>query len=213
MLNDSLERMYRRHHAEHRRPDFAVREEVRAQMLCAWIGRGRKVCDFGCRDGQLTQHYLEGNSVIGCEIDSAAIARALARGIDARPTDLNFPLPFGDGEFDVVVACEVLEHLPYWDISVGEMVRVLAPGGQFLGTIPLAYHLTDRWRVLRGKPLLAAKDPTHVKFLALDDFVARMQGYGLQAPEIVPIEGAGPLRSRYPRLFARNVGFRFVKPA
>jgi SAM-dependent methyltransferase len=141
-----------------------------------------------------------------------AIARARERGIDARSTDLNQPLGFADGEFDVVVACEVLEHLPYWDISVREMARVLRPGGLFLGTIPLAYHLNDRWRVLRGRPLLSAKDPTHVKFLAYDDFIERMTRYGLKLEEISVIEGGGSFRSRFPRLFARNIGFRFVKP-
>ncbi len=112
----------------------------------------------------------------------------------------------------MVVACEVLEHLPYWDISVREMARVLRPGGLFLGTIPLAYHLNDRWRVLRGRPLLSAKDPTHVKFLAYDDFIERMTRYGLKLEEISVIEGGGSFRSRFPRLFARNIGFRFVKP-
>lgn len=213
MPNESLQELYRAHHATHRRPDFAVKEEVRAAILKRWMGQGRRVCDFGCRDGQLTRHYLDGNQVVGCEIDPEAIRRARERGIDARATDLNQPLDFGDGEFDVVVACEVLEHLPYWDISVREMVRVLRPGGEFLGTIPLAYHLTDRWRVLRGRQLLAAKDPTHVKFLAYDDFIARMTGYGLRLAEIEVIEGGGRFRSRRPRLFARNIGFRFVKPA
>lgn len=212
MQNESLEKLYRSHHAANRRPDFAVREEERAQLLSRWIGQGRRLCDFGCRDGQLTRHYLPGNEVVGCEIDPEAIARARERGIDARSTDLNQPLDFADGEFDVVVACEVLEHLPYWDISVREMARVLRPGGLFLGTIPLAYHLNDRWRVLRGRPLLSAKDPTHVKFLAYDDFIARMTRYGLKLEEIRVIEGGGSFHSRFPRLFARNIGFRFVKP-
>lgn len=213
MGNESLEKFYRSHHAAHRRPDFAVKEEVRAELLKRWIGQGVRVCDFGCRDGQLTRHYLEGNRVVGCEIDPEAIARARERGIDARSTDLNRALDFADGEFDVVVACEVLEHLPYWDISVREMVRVLRPGGVFVGTIPLAYHLNDRWRVLRGRPLLSAKDPTHVKFLAYDDFIARMSSYGLRLAELAVIEGGGAFRSRHPRLFARNIGFRFDKPA
>lgn len=213
MRNESLERLYRSHHAAHRRPDFAVKEELRAELLKGWMGTGRRVCDFGCRDGQLTRHYLDGNVVVGCEIDPEAIVRARERGVDARATDLNQPLDFADGEFDVVVACEVLEHLPYWDISVREMVRVLRTGGLFLGTIPIAYHLNDRWRVLRGRKLLSAKDPTHVKFLAYDEFLDRMRDYGLTLQAVEVIEGGGALRSRFPRLFARNIGFRFVKGA
>ena len=80
-----------------------------------------------------------------------------------------------------------------------------------MGTIPISYHLTDRWRVVRGKILLSAKDPTHVKFLPLDVFFSDMQRYGLELADYQIIEGAGPWRSRHPRLFARNIAFRFRK--
>lgn len=211
-VNKSLQDMYRTHHGERRKPNFAINEELRGAILRDWIGSGKDVCDLGCRDGQLTTHYLEGNRVIGCEIDSDAAARARERGIDVRITDLNQPLQFDSRSFDVVSACEVLEHLPYWDISLREAVRILRPGGRLIGTIPMSYHITDRWRVLRGKILLSAKDPTHVKFLPLNTFLSDMQAYGLALVEFRVIEGGGPWRSRIPRLFARNIAFCFRKP-
>jgi SAM-dependent methyltransferase len=211
-LNTSLQKVYRAHHDGRRKPNFAINEEVRGRMLSQWIGSGKEVCDLGCRDGQLTQHYLQGNRVVGCEIDPVAAARAVERGIDVRMTDLNQTLDFPDQSFDVVCACEVLEHLPYWDISVSEAVRVMRKGGFLIGTIPISYHLTDRWRVVRGKVLLSAKDPTHVKFLPFDEFLSTMAGYGLELVEYQIIEGGGPWRSRHPRWFARNIAFRFCKP-
>lgn len=43
-------------------------------------------------------------------------------------------LPFEDGEFEVVVSTEMLEHdLTFW-LSLGEMVRVLGSGGFFVLT-------------------------------------------------------------------------------
>ena len=210
-INESLQQVYTEHHDKRRKPDFAINEERRGQILREWIGTGKTVCDLGCRDGQLTSHYLHGNSVVGCEIDPEAAARAGDKGITVRMTDLNQALDFQDGAFDVVCACEVLEHLPYWDISVREAVRILRPGGKLIGTIPISYHVTDRWRVLRGKILLSAKDPTHVKFLAYDAFFAAMQAYGLGCEETVILEGGGPWRSKFPRLFARNIAFRFRK--
>jgi SAM-dependent methyltransferase len=211
-INESLQHVYAEHHDKRRKPDFAINEERRGQILRDWIGTGRMVCDLGCRDGQLTSHYLQGNRVVGCEIDPEAAARARDKGIEVRMTDLNQALAFDDGAFDVVCACEVLEHLPYWDISVREAVRVLRSGGMLMGTIPISYHLTDRWRVLRGKILLSAKDPTHVKFLPFDAFFEAMQAYGLALEEFIVIEGGGAWRSRHPRLFARNIAFRFRKP-
>jgi SAM-dependent methyltransferase len=210
----SLESVYRTHHASHRRPDFAVLEDERARLMLQWLGGVEQLCDLGCRDGQLARHYVGPvKRVVGCEIDPEAAQRASERGLEVHRLDLNQPLPFATGEFDALTACEVLEHLPYWGISVAEAVRVVKPQGLILGSIPLAYHLTDRWRVLRGKTLLSAKDPTHVKFYSLDTFVDTMQGFGLRLEAIEVLEGGGTLRSRWPRLFARNVAFRFRKSA
>lgn len=211
-INESLQHVYQEHHETRRKPDFVINEGVRAKILRQWIGVGKDVCDLGCRDGRLTQHYLEGNRVVGCEIDPQAAARARERGIDVRLIDLNQALVFPDQSFDVVCACEVLEHLPYWNISVSEAARVIRKGGSLIGTIPISYHLTDRWRVLRGKILLSAKDPTHVKFLPFDEFFSSIACYGLELTEYRILEGGGPWRSRHPSLFARNIAFRFCKP-
>jgi 2-polyprenyl-6-hydroxyphenyl methylase/3-demethylubiquinone-9 3-methyltransferase len=40
-------------------------------------------------------------------------------------------LPFADGVFDVVVAADVLEHVPDLPAAVAELARVLAAGGRF----------------------------------------------------------------------------------
>lgn len=208
MPNPSLQDVYRQHHQTHRKPDFAINEDLRAQVLGGWIGQGLQQLDVGCRDGQLTRHFAASNQVIGAEIDPEAAARARERGLQVVEADLNAPLPFESGRFDVVSACEVLEHLPYWGITVRELHRVLKPGGVLVGSIPLAYHLTDRWRVLRGKVLLSAKDPTHLKFFSYDALHAEFGRLGFRIQDIVVLEGRGSFRERHPRLFARNIAFR-----
>lgn len=45
-------------------------------------------------------------------------------------------LPFDDGAFDVVTALAVLEHLSHPAAMVGEIARVLRPGGQLVLTVP-----------------------------------------------------------------------------
>jgi SAM-dependent methyltransferase len=47
-------------------------------------------------------------------------------------------LPFDDDRFDVVVSFLMLHHIGRWEAAVAEAVRVLRPGGRFLG-----YDLTD----------------------------------------------------------------------
>lgn len=46
-------------------------------------------------------------------------------------------IPVPDGSFDVVLCTEVLEHVPDPLATMRELVRVLAPGGTLLMTVPL----------------------------------------------------------------------------
>jgi ubiquinone/menaquinone biosynthesis C-methylase UbiE len=41
-------------------------------------------------------------------------------------------LPFNNGEFDLVATNKMKHHLPDWESTVAEMIRVLRPGGYLL---------------------------------------------------------------------------------
>lgn len=45
-------------------------------------------------------------------------------------------LPFDDGFFDLVISCHVLEHLPADGPALGELARVVRPGGRALVMVP-----------------------------------------------------------------------------
>lgn len=47
------------------------------------------------------------------------------------------PLPFATDSFDVVVSCDVLEHVDSIEHSLDEIRRVLRPGGVFIGFVPV----------------------------------------------------------------------------
>ncbi len=79
--------------------------------------------------------------------------RASARVGDMRE------LPFGDGEFDAVVSSYAVDHLRRGERSkaIGEVARVLKPGGQFLLMV-----IRVDWRTWLISPLLAhhpSQDP------------------------------------------------------
>jgi SAM-dependent methyltransferase len=65
-------------------------------------------------------------------------------------------LPFPDGAFDRVVAAEVLEHIPPDTAAIGELVRVLRPGGTIAVTVPrwgpelVNWALSDEYHTVEG---------------------------------------------------------------
>jgi SAM-dependent methyltransferase len=203
-----LEALYRRHHAGTRRPGFVFCEPERTTLFRAWIGSGKDVLDLGCRDGALTAAYLEGNRVVGVDVDRSALAQAERRGIETVWADADEPLPFDDERFDAVVLGELLEHLRFPGEVVTETRRVLRPGGLLVGSVPNTYRLKSRLRFLAGRPPEFADDPTHLRAFRGPDVLDLLAG--LQAPEIRYV--AGRLVPLWPRLLANDIVFRAWKP-
>ena len=58
--------------------------------------------------------------------------------------DLTRPLPYSDGSFDLVILCEVAEHLPTYIPVVAEIGRVLAAGGRLVLSTPNVARLHSR---------------------------------------------------------------------
>jgi SAM-dependent methyltransferase len=69
--------------------------------------------------------------------------------IDEFPIDENIDLmrklTYGDASFDLVILCEVAEHLPTYIPVIAEIGRVLAPGGSLILSTPNLARLHSRW--------------------------------------------------------------------
>jgi len=157
---EELSRRYGEHHRD-RSLDFVYGGGERAELFRRYVGGpGRRVLDVGCRYGALTQAYLDGNQVVGVDVDQSALEEAARRGIETRWADAEQPLPFEDETFDVVVAGELLEHVRDPEALVGEARRVLRPGGTLVGSVPNGFRLKNRLRFLAGRE--PEQDPTHL---------------------------------------------------
>jgi SAM-dependent methyltransferase len=205
-VSDLSER-YEQHHRERRDEGDFVFVPERIPLLVAAVGRGKRVLDLGCRSGALTQHFLGGNSVVGLDIDAAALEKAATLGIQPVQANVEEPLPFEDGSFDAVVAGELFEHLQFPDALVAEIGRVLRPGGVLAGSVPNAFRVQSRLRFLRGEP--PEDDPTHLRMFSPAALRQLLSGF-----ERVELSFVGGRYARLnARLFARDLVFSAVKPS
>ncbi|HIQ14656.1 MAG TPA: class I SAM-dependent methyltransferase [Leucothrix sp.] len=181
-------------------------ENERGSLFSNWIGEHKKVLDLGGRDGALTKYFTNNNTVTIGDIDKEALQyEKQTYNVETKIINLN-ETTILDDSFDIVVMEEVLEHLPYPEITLSEIKRILNKNGEFVGNVPLAYHLKDRYQILRGKKLVIAGDPTHLQFLTYEDALNLLSEY-FNIQNIVILKG-GKKADHFPKLFARNIAFK-----
>ncbi|HEX7162282.1 MAG TPA: methyltransferase domain-containing protein [Trebonia sp.] len=110
-------------------------ERARGRVLEVAIGTGRNL-----------SYYPDGVTVTGIELSPAMLAIARRRAADlGRDANLQEGdaerLPFGDPSFDTVVCALALCSIPDPVAAIGEMKRVLVPGGRLL----LLDHIGSTW--------------------------------------------------------------------
>ena len=102
-------------------------------LAVAEQGGADRVLDLGCGDGQIARALAStGVSVVGVDPTTNQIDVAAERaGGPVFAQAGAAVLPFSDGAFDGVIACLVFEHIDDVDAAIGEVARVLRPGGRF----------------------------------------------------------------------------------
>ena len=101
-----------------------------------------RALDLGIGDGRLAA-ALKVSELTGADVSAVAIDRARRRLPDARLAHVepDEPLPFPDGEFDLVLCTETLEHVRDTQLALSEIRRVLRPGGRLALTTPAASRI------------------------------------------------------------------------
>jgi ubiquinone/menaquinone biosynthesis C-methylase UbiE len=115
------------------------------------LGTVASALDLGCGDGRLTA-ALGAQSLTMADVSAVALARARARVPGARAVELtpDEPLPFADGEFELVLCTETIEHVRDVQLLLSEVRRVLMPGGRLGVTTPAHGRGTAIELLLRG---------------------------------------------------------------
>ncbi len=121
-------------------------------IVSAEIPKNSKVLELGCAKGSHGAYLIKEKSceVYGIDVFDEVIKIAKSKGVNAIKHDLNKLLPYGDGEFDVVLASHVLEHIYNLEQLVDECYRVLKKGGKIVAVIPNYNNWRNRYLTLFG---------------------------------------------------------------
>jgi SAM-dependent methyltransferase len=154
------------------------------------VGRRTRFIDVGAGAGRHSFEALRrGAEVVAFDMDEVAL-KGVAEMFAAMADAGELPpgahgetvagdvaaLPYPDGWFDVVLASEVLEHIPDDEPAIGELYRVLAPGGTLAVTVPrwlperICWALSDEYHANEGG---------HVRIYRADELAAKLSATGL----------------------------------
>jgi SAM-dependent methyltransferase len=137
---------------------YARKQLLSKDRLIAWSHRrrfetglglarslgGRRVLDYGCGDGTFLSLLARAGELeegVGVEVD-ARVVEDCRRRLSPHGA-LRFLLadeleaPEHSGRYDLVVCMEVLEHVTDWGALVERLVRLAAPGGALLVSVPV----------------------------------------------------------------------------
>ena len=113
-------------------PHNALMRAEQSAMLALWPDvKGARALDLACGTGRYAQLLEERGAalVVATDLSPGMLAHA---GVQRRVRADMMQLPFADGSFDVVVSGLAVGHAPHLERWMGEMARVLAPGGVLL---------------------------------------------------------------------------------
>jgi SAM-dependent methyltransferase len=152
-------------------------------------GRGKRLLDVGSAQGVLAQKFTERGFEVTCIEGSQKLA-ALGKDKchEMIVADLDKPLPQLNGQFDVIIYGDILEHLRNPMEVFAGFNRWLRPEGQVIVSVPNVAHLWVRLNLLLGRFEYGDRgilDRTHLRFFTLPIFKVFLSDAGLECDEIV----------------------------
>lgn len=169
------------------------------------VGAGTRLLDVGSGMGRHCFEALRrGADVVAADLDAdalaavGAMAAAMADEGEA-PATASFTavradarrLPFGDASFDRVVASETLEHIADDSVAMGEIARVLRPGGRAVVTVPRWWPEAVCWALSKE---YHSNEGGHVRIYKTPQLKRRLARTGLH---VDGVEHAHALHSPY----------------
>jgi methionine biosynthesis protein MetW len=193
--------------------DKRVRQEPKYRFV--WVTKRLPdegtVLDAGCGDGAFLEYVREHKPrlrLIGIDGSATAIQKLRGRGLEGEVVpDLNAPDLSSFRDVDVIVAMELIEHLPEPELLMREFLKTNA--GTFYITIPNLGFIVNRLRLaLGGKTPVTAivyHIREHLRFWTVRDFRHWARHCGFEVEAHSGQNGFAGLWRIWPSLFARQM--------
>lgn len=155
------------------------------------VGRGTKFIDVGAGAGRHSYEALRrGANVIAYDLDEVEL-KGVEDMFGAMELEGEVPpggsaqievgnildIPHPDGSFDVVLASEILEHVPEDVQAISELVRILAPGGTLAVTVPRWF---PEWVCWKLSDEYHANEGGHIRIYKANELRAKLENAGLE---------------------------------
>ena len=138
-----------------------------------------EVLDVGCGTGVNAEEIrARGHRVVGMDLSPTAVGAFHGGGFRGVVADASVGLPFASDRFDLVFASEIIEHLVDGAAFLGELLRVLKPGGTLLLSTPNSAFWVYRVYAVAGRTLSDVQHPGHVRFFAMRSLKALVEEAG-----------------------------------
>ena len=165
------------------------------------VGEGKRVLDVGCATGRMARALTAVGCVVsGIDFDAAAAEEArdtLKTLVIGDLNSLDLLKAFGTERFDVMIFGDVLEHVTDPKAVLVGALRLLAPGGSIVLSIPNVAHSSVRLGLLQGSWTYTETgllDETHVRFFTPGTVLDLMGDAGLVVLDYQPTR-LGPFDS------------------
>jgi len=166
-------------------PQIKDRDRIERLIAAVAPARDARVLDVACGPGHVTLGFAEVCSeVIGVDLTEAPLKIAEQTRRDRGIANVRFQLgdadrvPFGDGEFDVVISRFAVHHFDNPRKVIGEMARVCRTGGTLAIQDLISSEQPDRAAYYNRFEKL--RDTSHTRALALSELVQLIASTGAE---------------------------------
>jgi 2-polyprenyl-3-methyl-5-hydroxy-6-metoxy-1,4-benzoquinol methylase len=160
----------------------------RMAALVRSVTPGGRLLELGCGDGRLLALLAKDFEVTGIDISEFAIARARQRLPQARLLVGDVAVCAEDSRYDIVLALNLLEHLPDPAAVMMRVGEMLSEGGEFVFAVPNRYGPVGKALVA----LMNRMDETHISTYTRERWLELAGELGFKQIRILNATWFGP---------------------